>query len=122
MNKHNIKPSNFTLGILVKMYGRRKQLDKAFQVVEELPRRHGLQPNSQVRTCLMNACLANQDVDRAIQVFEDMRASLGAVDAKSYETLISGLVRIGHLEKAVAAIEDAYGVGAGKADGRGLRA
>ncbi len=56
METFQIAPMNFTLGILVKMYGRRRQLEKAFEVVQTLPRRHGFVANAQVRTCLMGAC------------------------------------------------------------------
>jgi pentatricopeptide repeat protein len=114
MEKYNIKPSNFTLGILVKMYGRRRQLDKAFQVIEDLPRRHGVQVNSQVRTCLMTACLSNQNLDRAMEVFADIKRAEGSADAKVYGSLISGLVRLGQLEKAVGLVDDAYGLAHGR--------
>jgi len=120
MNNRKIKPSNFTLGILIKMYGRSHQLDKAFKTFEELPRRHGLHVNTQVRTCLMCACLSNQDFDRAMKVFEDMREAEGCADAKSHGSLLSGLVRNGKLEKAVALVEAAYGLG--KTAKRGLPA
>jgi len=120
MDKYNIKPSNFTLGILIKMYGRRHQLEKAFRVIEELPKRHDLQVNSQVRTCLMCACLSNHDLDRAMKVFEDIKEAGGGADTKAYSSLLSGLVRLGQLEKAVALIEDAYGLG--KSGHRGLPA
>ena len=46
--KLKIPPSNFTVGILVKMYGRRRMLDKAFQVAEDMPKRWGFAPNPQV--------------------------------------------------------------------------
>ena len=39
--KLKIQPSNFIAGILVKMYGRRRMLDKAFQVAEDMPKRWG---------------------------------------------------------------------------------
>merc|ERR1719210_150242 len=64
MEEYTVVPTNFTLGILVKMYGRRKQLDKAFEVVEQLPKRFGFLPNAQVRTCLMCACLNNGSLER----------------------------------------------------------
>jgi len=123
MDKYNIKPSNFTLGILVKMYGRRHQLDKAFQVIEELPRRHGFQANSQARTCLMCACLTNHSADRAIKVFEDMKEAGEGVDGKAYGSLLSGLARLGQVEQAVALVEEAYGLapaGSRKTVRRGL--
>jgi len=110
MEKFKIKPSNFTLGILVKMYGRRRQLDKAFEVVETIPRRYGLQVNSQVRTCLMSACLSNQCPDRAMQVFGDIKEADGSADAKVYGSIISGLVRLGDMRKAAFLVEDAYGL------------
>merc|ERR1719454_1639154 len=120
MSTYNIKPSNFTLGILIKMYGRRHQLDKAFRVIEELPKRHDLQVNSQVRTCLMCACLSNHNLDRAMKVFEDIKEAEGGADVKTYSSLLSGLVRLGQLEKGIALVEEAYGLG--KAARRGLPA
>jgi len=110
METYNIKPSNFTLGILVKMYGRRRQLDKAFQVVEEFPRKYGVQVNSQVRTCLMTACLANHSLDRAMKLFEEIKAAEGGADGKVFGSLLGGLVRMGHVEKAAKLVEDAYGL------------
>mmetsp|Transcript_78127 Transcript_78127/g.252929 ORF Transcript_78127/g.252929 Transcript_78127/m.252929 type:complete len:369 (-) Transcript_78127:4-1110(-) len=110
MEKYSVAPSNFTLGILVKMWGRRKNLDKAFEVVEGLPRRFGFTANAQVRTCLMCACLNNGAVDRAFRVFEDVqRSGLGA-DAKAYGSLIAGCIRHGHLHRAVSLVEQAYGL------------
>jgi len=120
MNKNNIKPSSYTLGILIKMYGRRHQLDKAFQVMEQIPKRHGLQVNTQVRTCLMCACLSNHDSVRALKVFDDIKVADGSADAKAHSSLLSGLVRLGHLDKAVALVESAYGLG--EAGQRGLPA
>merc|ERR1719188_1351618 len=110
MEKYQIIPSNFTLGILVKMYGRRKQLDKAYEVLEELPRKHGLHPNAQVWTCLMCACINNHQVDRAYQVFEELKAMPEGADARAYSALISGLVRNSKLELAASLVEEAYSV------------
>merc|ERR1719408_517221 len=62
----------------------------------------------------MTACLGNQNIDRAMGVFADIKAAEGCADAKVYGSLISGLVRLGHLEKAVGLVEDAYGLGQGK--------
>lgn len=110
MEKYNIKPTNFTVGILVKMWGRRRQLDKAFAAFEDIPRKHGFQANPQARTCLMCACLTNNRADRAIQVFEALKQVEGGADAKAYGSLFSGLLRLGELQKAVALVEDAYGL------------
>lgn len=110
MERYKIRPSNFTLGILVKMYGRRRQLEKAFEVVETFPKRYGLQVNTQVRTCLMSACLSNNSPDQALQVFGDIKEAEGCADAKVYGSLITGLVRLGDVRKAVVLVENAYGL------------
>mmetsp|Transcript_52528 Transcript_52528/g.96790 ORF Transcript_52528/g.96790 Transcript_52528/m.96790 type:complete len:611 (+) Transcript_52528:1-1833(+) len=113
MNRFSISPSNFTLGILVKMYGRRRQLDKAFKTVEEIPKKYGFKANGQVKTCLINACLNNNDVDLAMKVFDELRCSEQGADRKNYTSMISSLLRHGRLEQAVKLVEDAYGLDAG---------
>lgn len=110
MERYKIRPSNFTLGILVKMYGRRQDLQKAFEVVKTFPKRYGLQVNTQVRTCLMSACLNNKSADQALQVFGDIQDAEGFADTKVYGSLICGLARLGEVRKAVSLVEDAYGL------------
>mmetsp|Transcript_43732 Transcript_43732/g.136783 ORF Transcript_43732/g.136783 Transcript_43732/m.136783 type:complete len:1055 (-) Transcript_43732:65-3229(-) len=110
MERLKVAPSNFTLGILVKMYGRRKMLDRAFEAVETLPNRFGFSANAQVSTCLMCACLNNGAVDRAFQVFEDLKRSSKGADAKAYVALISGCIRQNQLQKAHQLVEEAYGL------------
>merc|ERR1719223_2448383 len=110
MNKCGIAPSNFTLGILVKMYGRRRQLQKALDVVNVLPARYGFQPNSQVRTCLMCTCINNNALDTAFEVFEDVKKHSQGIDARAYGAMISGCIRYGQYAKAVELVDEAYGL------------
>jgi len=119
MERHNIKPSTSTLGILVKMYIQCHQVEKAFQVVEEFPRKHGVQVNLQARTLLLEACLANNDIDRAMTVFGEIKGSGAGVDAKTYSSVICELIRYGRLEPAAALVDHAYGL-TGKGTKRGL--
>jgi pentatricopeptide repeat protein len=124
MEKYAVVPSNFTLGILVKMYGRRRQLHKALEVVKELPARHGFLPNAQVRTCLMCTCINNNALDTAFEVFEDVKKHTHGIDAKAYGAMISGCVRYGRLARAVELVDEAYGLGgkgAPRADRKGSR-
>lgn len=111
MAKYGIKPSVYTLGILVKMYGKRHELDKAFEVIEDFRRKHGVRVNCQVRTSLMCACLSNHDFDRAIKVFKDIKEAGRGADAKTYSTLLAGLVRSGRLQEAADLVDDAFGFG-----------
>jgi len=119
MQKFGVKPSTFTLGILVKMYGRRKQLGKAFETMEEIPRKYGFKPNPQVKTCLICACLNNNDFDSALRVFQELRTSEQGADWKTYSSMISGALRQGRLEQAIIFVEEAYGINA-NTDGKGL--
>lgn len=109
MQRGSVGPSLITLSIVVKLYGRRKQLDKAFQVFQELPRRYGLTVNGQARTALLNACLVCNNVQKALVVFNDLKAhNLHEIDGRAYGTLIGGLVRNGKLTEAAAFLEEAY--------------
>merc|ERR550532_1626744 len=92
------------------MYGRRRMIDKAFEVFDELPKRFGFQANQQVSTRLINACLSSNAIDRAFQVFDRMRASGKGPDSQAYRTLINGCVWKGELDKAAALVEDAFGL------------
>merc|ERR1719324_2358615 len=60
MHKHNVRPSNFTLSILVKLLGRCRRLNQAFSMVEETCKRFDLQANIHVYTCLIFACFQNR--------------------------------------------------------------
>lgn len=110
MKNNQITPSHYTLGIVVKMWGRRKQLDKAFKALETMPRRFRFAPNSQVHTCLMCACLNNDAIDRAFEVFENLKSSGQGVDSKAYAALIQGCVRCGQLLRAVDLVLEAHKV------------
>merc|ERR1719515_481282 len=72
METAGIAPSNFTLSILVKLYGRCSDLDTAFNVVETFPEKYKFKLNAQVYTCLMSACIANGSLARAIAVYKAM--------------------------------------------------
>mmetsp|Transcript_36261 Transcript_36261/g.67745 ORF Transcript_36261/g.67745 Transcript_36261/m.67745 type:complete len:624 (+) Transcript_36261:1-1872(+) len=110
MDRCNITLTNFTLGILVKMWGRRKQLDKAFEAIQEVPRKHGFTANTQTKTCLMCACLNNHDLDAAFKVFAGLRSYEKGADWKTYTCMISGLLRHGRVNQAVDLVKDAYGL------------
>jgi len=105
MEAYNIRPTNFTLGIVVKMWGRRRQLDKAFATMETMPKKYGFVVNNPVRSCLMSACLLNDDLPRAISTFDVFK---GSADSKAWCSLIGGAIRLGNLEVAVRLTEEVY--------------
>merc|ERR1719343_1262346 len=109
--RNGVRASNFTLGILVKMYGRRRQLGKAFDVLNEFAAQHNLTPNLQVRSCLMSVCINNGALDRALGLFDAIKKdSEGQVDAKTCDNVLNGLIRAGRLHESVAFVQEAYGL------------
>mmetsp|Transcript_78572 Transcript_78572/g.163244 ORF Transcript_78572/g.163244 Transcript_78572/m.163244 type:complete len:1079 (+) Transcript_78572:191-3427(+) len=114
MEANHIRPTNFTMGILVKMWGRRRQLDKAFEALATLPTKHGFVPNTQVKTCLISACINNGAVEEAFEVLDSIKKAGYGVEAKVYSAMVNGLVRQGELDKAVALLVEAHGLRGGR--------
>jgi len=110
MLERNCAPTNFTLGVLVKRYGRDNKLDKAFEMVDTLPPKYGFKPNTQEMTCLISACLMNKQLPRALQVYKRMQAYGPGPDGVTYERLITGLLRAGKVQQACEILRDAYGL------------
>jgi len=101
MEEAGIKPSNHTVSILVKLYGRCRDLEAAFRCFEDLPRENGFKANAAVYTCLMSACIANNQLNRALGLRQQMVKERVALDQKTYSTLLRGALRVSNVEVAV---------------------
>jgi len=110
MQEHWVLPTNFTLGILIKVYGRSKQLEKAFNALETLPKRGKFTPNSAVWTGMITACLQNSQPARAMKVFKDMSALGDLADSRMCSSLVAGLVRQRKWHDAVEVVDTVYGL------------
>lgn len=108
MKASGIKPSNYTLSILVKLLGNARCLGQAMQMVEDLSEQHGLKPNIQVYTCLIHACFQNRRFERALGVYETMINEGCHADEKFYAVLARGCVQLHQPLKAVEVIKAAY--------------
>jgi len=106
MKRAKIPPSNFTLSILVKLYGRCGDLDAALRVTETYPLQYGFHLNAQVYTCLMSTFISGGSLPRAFQVYRKMLSACCQPDAKVYETLLSGCLRYGEPECAAQLLRD----------------
>merc|ERR1719324_499197 len=111
MAEAGVSPSNHSVSILVKLYGRCRDLDAAFRVFEEMPRDHGFKPNAAVYTCLMSSCIANNQMDRAMQLHKQMAKERVHCDEKTYSTLLRGALRVNNIEAAVDLIHSALDQG-----------
>eukprot|EP00440_Ansanella_granifera_P000069 gb/GFBE01000072.1/.p1 GENE.gb/GFBE01000072.1/~~gb/GFBE01000072.1/.p1 ORF type:complete len:932 (+),score=227.65 gb/GFBE01000072.1/:1-2796(+) len=107
MDKAGIAPSNFTLSILVKLYGRCGDLEAAVKATEVYPAKYGFDLNAQVYTCLMSTCISAGDLAKAFDVYQRMRADGCKADAKTYETLLHGCIRLAEPERAAQIMEEA---------------
>merc|ERR1719152_1120248 len=109
MHKNHVRPSNFTLSILVKLLGRSRRLNQAFQTVEDTCKRFDLQANIHVYTCLLYACFQNRQLPRALKLHDSMITEAGVEpDAKTYAVLARGCVQNGSLDKAANVVRAAY--------------
>merc|ERR1719506_1054601 len=109
MHKHNVRPSNFTLSILVKLLGRSRRLNQAFSMVEETCKRFDLQANIHVYTCLIFACFQNRQMPRALQLHDSMITEAGVEpDERTYAVLARGCLSAGSTEKAANVVRAAY--------------
>merc|ERR1719163_1551143 len=100
MQREGVKPSNFTLSVLVKLMSRSRNLDGAFSIVEEVAKKHGLRPNVHVYTNLIVACLSKHAPDRAMRTLERMVKERVQPDARAYAALVQGCLQAGQPEKA----------------------
>jgi pentatricopeptide repeat protein len=111
MHKNHVRPSNFTLSILVKLLGRSRRLNQAFTMVEETCRRFDLQANVHVYTCLIYACFQNRQMGRALELHDSMITEAGVEpDSRTYAVLARGCLNAGSLEKAADVVRAAYGL------------
>merc|ERR1719491_1639402 len=111
MQRLDVQPTNFTLSIMVKMWSKRGELDKAFEVVYSAlqdPMRYKC-VDAQVGACIVGACMHNRSPERALKVLEEMKGwkQFDGPDANTYSALISGLPRHGLARKAVQIAEEA---------------
>lgn len=109
MNAAGIRPSNYTLSILVKLLGHARRLPQAFHMVEDMSKKYGFRPNVQVYTCMVQACVMNRRLDQALQLHGTMLADSGCrVDEKFYAVLAKGCLQMHQPLKAVEVVRAAY--------------
>jgi len=110
MQAVGVSLSNQTIAILLRLFGRNRDLGRALQIFEELPKRNGLEVNTHTYRTLISVCLTNGRLDLAIEAFEKMQGAGCAADARTYEALVLGCLRQGDLDRAVDLIDSALGL------------
>eukprot|EP00927_Polykrikos_kofoidii_P008648 TRINITY_DN135_c0_g1_i8.p1 TRINITY_DN135_c0_g1~~TRINITY_DN135_c0_g1_i8.p1 ORF type:complete len:805 (+),score=106.70 TRINITY_DN135_c0_g1_i8:71-2485(+) len=121
MEAAGVKPTNFTLSLLMKLAGRGRQLGKAFELFEDIPRRYHFQPNVHVYANLMTTCLQHHALQRAIAVVEKMAQARVRPDARIYGMLIQACIGSGDLKTAEALLRAAFSLRGGFSSLLGLK-
>lgn len=111
MEEAGVIPSNHSASILIKLYGRCRDLDAAFRVINEMPQKYGFRPNAAVYTCLMSTCIANNRMDLAMKLRKRMIEDGISLDEKTYSTLLRGALRASSVEQCVLLINAALDQG-----------
>jgi len=112
MEAEHVRPSNFTLSVLVKLMSRARRLDQAFSLVDETTKKYNFRPNVYVYTGLMQACVFNQQLPRALSVLEQMVSERIAPEGRTYAILLRASMSKGLFAQAVGLLRGALGLSA----------
>jgi len=110
MQAAKVIPSNFTLSILVKMMNRARKLNSAFNLVEEITTKYGFKANVHVYTNLIQACISNRQLQKAMGVLETMSKERIAPENRTYAILIRACISHGQFEHAIGLLRGALGL------------
>lgn len=111
MEEARVKPSNFTLSVLVKV-GRRStaSLDCIFDTCDNIAARNRFRYNVHVFTNLVHACVDRKDLARAHEVFQQMIQDRVRPETRTYTLLLKGLVQAGEVRLAEGVFRCALGL------------
>lgn len=115
MRKAGVRPSNFTLSILVKLANRGRQLEVAFELCEELPRKYRFSLNIHVYNNLVQACIAHKELPRALDVLERMIREKVRPDSRTYGLLLRSCINASDAQAAAGLVRMATGLKGGLA-------
>lgn len=115
MKAAGIKPSNFTLSVLVKLAGRCKRLNAAFTFLNEVPKEYGFHPNEHIYANVIHACVCEKDLGRGIDVLKLVIHNDLRPDSRMYTSILNGCICAGLGKDAAAILRSALGLPGGHA-------
>merc|ERR1719262_1122485 len=110
MQQEGIRPSNYTLSILVKLMSHARRLDQAFSLVDQLTKKYRFKPNAPVYGNLVQACLVNKDLQRGLRLLEQMGQDRVTPDVRTYCCLIRTCLSSGLIDNAALVFRAALGL------------
>jgi pentatricopeptide repeat protein len=118
MRAEGIIPSNYTLTVMVRLLGQARRLDRALQLVEDVTTRYRFKTNSHVVSALIQACITNRDLKRAVAVFEKAAQERTPADSRTCQSLVRCLLSNGNMVQAANVLRSMLGVGGGVGQAR----
>jgi pentatricopeptide repeat protein len=110
MQKAGVRPSNYTLAILVKLASRAAKLDKAFELAESISKKYRFRLNGHVYTNLLQGCICHQDHKRGLGVLAQMLREQVRPEARAYVLVIRGCMAAGDCALAAQMLRLACGL------------
>jgi len=110
MQAAGVKPSNFTLSIVVKLMNRARKLDQAFSLVADITQKYHFHANMHVYTNLVHACVQNHQLKRGMDVLEQMVAEGIVPDSRTYAILVRASISKELFDQAVGLLKGALGL------------
>lgn len=110
MKDEGINPSNYTLSIVVKLMSRARRLDAAFEMVADIKHEYKVRPNVHVYTNLMQACISNRCLPRAMSTFEEMIMARVQPEHRTYSIIVNANMGSGNFHQAVSLLRGALGL------------
>merc|ERR1719401_637026 len=108
-----VKPSNFTLSVLVKLANRGKRPDKAFELCKEITQKYHFRLNIHVYNNLVHACTAHGNSQKGIATLEKLLSERVRPDMRTYALLLRGCISEGSAQDADGLLRSALGVEGG---------
>jgi pentatricopeptide repeat protein len=110
MEQADVRPSNVTLSVLVKLAKRRQLLDKAFELCKDVSAKYRIRPNIHVLNNLLQACLEADDLPRAFSVLSQMVEENVRLDVRTYTLLLPECISRKKAREASSLLQLAYGI------------
>jgi pentatricopeptide repeat protein len=110
MQKTDVRPTNYTLSVLVKLANRGKKIERAFEFCEELSRKYSFRLNVHVFDNLIQACINHRDLPRGLDVLARMVEEHTRPDVRSYSLLLRAFIDARQGNDAAGLLRAATGV------------
>jgi pentatricopeptide repeat protein len=110
MEGAGVRPSNFTLSVLVKMCSRGRRLDRGFEIVDHISSKYGFRVNVHVYSNLIQACTQHRDLRRAFGVLERLLNENVRPDTRTYSLLLKACIAEQESQDAAGLMRAAVGL------------